>query len=78
MRRKGEPESSQQGPSSTDTDSDRYPDAVTALRRIAGEAELPKGPVERIEATFLANGDCTYRVWEARSEEAAGGFIPVE
>jgi hypothetical protein len=55
---------------------DRYPEFGPAMRRIVQEAELPAGPVERIEVTFLADGSATYRVWAARAEEADGGYIP--
>jgi hypothetical protein len=59
-----------------DTDTDRYPNAVDAMRRIIQTADLPEGPVERIEVTFLAGGDATYRVWAARAVESEGGYIP--
>ena len=60
----------------TDTDTDRYPEVKEALNRILSDAELPKGPVERIEVTFLASGEATYRVWQARAEEPDGGYLP--
>jgi hypothetical protein len=55
---------------------DRYPDARTAIRRVAQEAVLPEGPIERLEFTFLAGGEATYRVWAARAEEPEGGYLP--
>jgi hypothetical protein len=55
---------------------DRYPKLTRVLQRIAGEADLPTGAIERLEVTCLANGDATYRVWPARAEEPVGGFLP--
>lgn len=57
---------------------DRYPDLITVLRRIAGEADLPEGPIERLEVSTHADGSSTYRVWPARAEEPDGGYLPAE
>jgi hypothetical protein len=55
---------------------DRYPEFGPAMRRIVAEAEIPDGPIERIEVTFLADGSATYRVWAPRADESDGGYIP--
>ena len=57
---------------------DRYPNFDKAMRRIMRDAELPSGPIERLEVTFLASGEATYRVWAARAEEPDGGYLPPE
>jgi hypothetical protein len=62
-------------PTKIDTDKDRHPDFVKAMRTILQGADLPDGPVERIEAFFHADGSCTYRVWEPRAENSEGGYI---
>ena len=69
------PHKESQGVGEIDTDQDRYPDFAKVLRGLLNEAEIPDGPVERIEVTTLANGEATYRVWAARAEEAVGGVI---
>lgn len=58
-----------------DHNQDRYPKAVEGLRRIVQSAELPDGPIERLEVTFLASGEATYRVWEPRAEVSEGGYL---
>jgi hypothetical protein len=60
------------GQAARKTDVDRYPDWADALRRIVAEADLPEGPIERLEVTTLANGDITCRIWPARAEEPEG------
>lgn len=55
---------------------DRYPEFNQAMRRIIQEADIPDGPIERVEVTFLASGEATYRVWQARAEESEGGYLP--
>jgi hypothetical protein len=55
---------------------DRYPDFLGAMRTIVEQAEIPDGPIERIEITFLASGEATYRVWRARAVEPDGGYLP--
>jgi len=65
-------------PAAAPHDTDRYPRALQGLRRVVEEANLPEGPIERLEVTFLANGDATYRVWEPRAEESVGGFLAGE
>jgi hypothetical protein len=56
-----------------DHNADRYPDAATALRRLAGDDNLPEGPVEYIELNLLASGEIAWRVRPARSEELQVG-----
>ena len=46
------------------------------MQRILKEAELPEGTIERLEVTFLASGEGTYRVWPARAEDPEGGYLP--
>lgn len=62
-------------PEGLDTDSDRYPSFVAGMRRILQEASIPDVPIDRLEVNFLANGECTYRYWEARAEESDGGVL---
>jgi hypothetical protein len=59
-----------------DHNADRYPDFNRAMRRIIEEAEIPDGPIERMEINFLASGECTYRVWAPRADESEGGYLP--
>jgi hypothetical protein len=69
-------DSPQAAPAAIDTDADRYPEFGQGMRRIIAEANIPDGPIERLEVTFLANGEATYRVWPARAEEPEGGWLP--
>lgn len=59
-----------------DTDQDRYRNFYEGLQAIIDAAEAPDTPIDRLEATFLANGEITYRWFEARAEEPEGGLIP--
>lgn len=65
--------------STVDTDSDRYPNLVPALRRVIEDERLPEGPFEWLEVHALASGELTYRVRRPRAdhaEEVEGGHIP--
>ena len=57
-------------------DVDRYPSFEETLRRILQEADLPKGPIDRLELTTLPSGEAAYRVWAAREEDPVGGYLP--
>jgi len=57
-------------------DQDRFPTAVTLLRRLAQNADIPEGQVEWIEIHALANGEAVYRVRRPREDEPEGGFLP--
>jgi hypothetical protein len=59
-----------------DPNVDRYPDLDRVIRHIEDDLDLPDGPIERLELTFLASGEATYRVWAARAEDPEGGYIP--
>ena len=59
-----------------DTDVDRYPNIYDVLVKLQHDANLPNEPIERIEVTALASGECTYRYWLARAEEPEGGYWP--
>lgn len=61
-----------------DPNEDRYPDFTRALRRIIQEAEIPDGPIERLEVRTLASGEVTYRVWFPRDDEPLGGYLGPE
>lgn len=54
---------------------DRYPSAHRAIQAVINADDFPEGPVERIEVYCLASGEATWRVWEARAEEAVGGHL---
>jgi hypothetical protein len=54
---------------------DRYPPLTKVLQTIIGQADLPEGPVERLEVHVFASGDATYRVWEPRADESEGGYL---
>lgn len=69
-------QSEAEAPKKFDHNADRHPTFPEALRRILSEAELPDGPVERLEVFVHASGEVTYRVWEPRAEESTGGYIP--
>lgn len=58
-----------------DPNADRYPDPRRVFPRVLEDPDYPEGDVERIEMTFLANGEATYRVWAARAEDAVGGVL---
>lgn len=58
------------------TEVDRYPEFREGLRRILDEAEPPEGTVERLEVTFLANGEATYRMYLRGFDEPEGGVLP--
>jgi hypothetical protein len=60
----------------TDFNSDRYPDVYNVLRRILQNEPFPKGPIERLEVTTLANGEANWRVTPARAEVTEGGHLP--
>lgn len=64
-------------PEDYDHNADHYPDAVTGLRRVIQEADLPDGPIEYLEVAWLANGSGTYRVRAPRAEETQGGYLPL-
>jgi hypothetical protein len=55
---------------------DKYPKLKKILAELVQADDIPDVPIERLELTTLANGDATYRYWEARAEESEGGFIP--
>jgi len=57
-------------------DEDRYPAAVTALRRIIEEGDMPEGPIESLEVNVTASGELTYRIRAPRAEETEGGWLP--
>jgi hypothetical protein len=59
-----------------DFNSDRYPTAREGIRRILEALDNPDAQVDRVEVNFLANGEATYRIWEARAEEPEGGVLP--
>lgn len=59
-----------------DTDADRHPTFVQALRRILQEAEIPDIAIERLEVFVHASGDVTYRMWAPRAEDSEGGYLP--
>ena len=61
---------------SIDHNEDRYPDFMDAVNGMIENVDIPDGPIERLELTFLASGEATYRVWPARAEEPIGGYIP--
>lgn len=61
-----------------DPDVDRHPDFNRAMRRILQEADIPDGPIERLEVFFHASGDATYRIWAPRAEDSEGGYLPPE
>ena len=63
-------------PSDFDPDADRYPSLDRVIQALKDDVDIPDGPVERVEMTFLASGEATYRVWTARAEEPAGGYLP--
>lgn len=65
-----------ESPRNIDTDSDRYPTLNEVLSSISTHIDDGNIVVERVEVTALANGECTYRYWEPRSEEPEGGFMP--
>ena len=58
-----------------DTDADRYVTFPRALQRILDIADVPNEPIERLEATCLADGSITYRYWVARAEFPEGGYL---
>lgn len=58
-----------------DPNVDRYPNFVQGMRRILQEADIDDRPIERLEVTFLASGEATYRVWEPRSDDYEGGYL---
>jgi hypothetical protein len=60
----------------TDTDTDRYPDLREAIQRFLQSDNVPEGSVERVELTFLANGEGNCRIWAARAEEPDSVFLP--
>lgn len=68
--------SSQQEQSTFDHNRDRYPTFDTAMQRILDEADIPYEYIERLEVTFLASGEATYRVWAPRADESDGGYLP--
>lgn len=68
-----------QGPASKETevsfDSDRFPTAEEALRRILQEGKSLESPVEWIDVHLQASGALTYRVRAPRAEETEGGYL---
>lgn len=78
MRNRGTTEKPSEKQASFDPDTDRYPTAKNALQRIIAEGELPDGPIEWLEVTALASGECTYRIRLPRSEDTEGGYLPPE
>lgn len=61
-----------------DTDQDRYPDMRGLVQRVTSEPNFPDGDIDRIEITALGNGDATWRVWPAKSEEPVGGVFTAD
>jgi hypothetical protein len=59
-------------------DEDRFADANKALSALVNDDDFPDGPVERVEVSFMANGEVSWRVWEPRAEEARQGFYSAE
>jgi len=59
-----------------DTELDRYPTLEEIFSKILDAVDVTDGPVDRIEVTALASGECTYRVWQARTEEPEQGYFP--
>lgn len=78
MRNRNTPASPGAKEGGFDHNVDRYPAAAKGLRRILDEGTLPDGPIERLEVTFLASGEATYRVWEPRAEDSEGGYLAPE
>lgn len=70
----GKPRVSQQDPT-FDHNQDRHPTFDQVMQRISHEADLPTGPVERLEVNCLASGELTYRWWTPRAEEPEGGYL---
>ena len=66
----------QKAPAKVDHNRDRYPELRDAISRFLDSGNLPDGPVERVELTFLANGEGNCRVWPARAEEPDSVFLP--
>lgn len=56
---------------------DKYPTARQGIMRVLDTGDIPKGSIERLEITFLADGSATYRVWTPRAQEPDGGYLPV-
>lgn len=59
-----------------DTDADRHPTFVQAIRRILQEAVIEDVPIEKLEVNVLPSGEVTYRYWHARAIEPEGGVLP--
>lgn len=59
-----------------DPDRDEFPTAEEGLTRILEQAQLPDGPIEYLECSFLASGEATWRVREPRAEDMEGGYLP--
>jgi hypothetical protein len=62
-----------EGQATLDTDQDRYPDMREVVQRVTKESSFPEGDIDRIEVTALSNGEATWRVWPAKSDEPVGG-----
>jgi hypothetical protein len=54
---------------------DNYPGIREVFDRVLDQDELPEGDIERVEVTCLASGEATYKVWAARAEEPATGYM---
>jgi len=76
MGRSKSPENSRIVQAPKDPNADRYPKPKDGLRRVLDQMDVPEHPIERLEVTFLASGEATYRVWAARAEEPDGGYLP--
>lgn len=60
----------------TEEHGDRYPNIYDLLSNLQAHADLPNGPIERIEVTCLANGEGNCRWWTPRAEEPVGVHLP--
>lgn len=56
-----------------DSDIDRYRDITKVINEVLNEEDFPRGDIERLEITCLANGEATWRVWAARADDPVGG-----
>lgn len=75
MRNRKNSEKTPEGNEAFNPDEDRYPSFKKVLHAISNAEDIPKGPIDRLEVHCMANGDAAWRVWPARAEEPAIGFL---
>lgn len=61
---------------SINTDADRHPTTVQALRRMLQQEEFEEVQFELLEIRATAAGEVTWRLHQARADDSSVGYLP--